>query len=104
MRGFYSHAGNSYSAPNDMVSAAEYLRRELEGLLLAGLDVRSMASRNGSDTRELVLSVGASPTAMVVQLPIHVQDGELHASAPRVEKTIESLKTARFELEVHAGV
>ena len=79
--GFYCHAGQSYKA-RSVEQAAGILQSEVEGVVAA--------SSNLPATREVVVSVGSTPAAHVVQslkatMPSNVKL-ELHAglSAPTV--------------------
>ncbi|KAK3300534.1 putative serine dehydratase domain-containing protein [Chaetomium fimeti] len=95
--GIYSHAGHSYAARAGVEDVLGYLAAEFRGL--AGV-AREIVS-GGGDGRELVLSVGATPTATVVQQP-----GVFASSSGggEVERLVRELKREGFKLEVHAGV
>ncbi|KAG5358299.1 D-serine dehydratase [Yarrowia sp. B02] len=81
LTGFYAHAGNSYSAKTS-AEAEVHLQRELKAVLDA-----SQASPNPKD---LILSVGATPTA--------------HVSGPSLSKETRDLIDAmQGEVEIHAG-
>ncbi|KAK4144378.1 putative serine dehydratase domain-containing protein [Dichotomopilus funicola] len=90
--GLYSHAGHSYYARGGTEDVAGYLADELEGLAgVAGWIRKETAVGAG---RRFVLSVGATPTASVVQQKLQT----------KVEKLISGLKEDGLEVEIHAGV
>jgi D-serine deaminase-like pyridoxal phosphate-dependent protein len=93
-RGFYSHFGHSYAGSNED-DAANGLIEELQGLEVAAKAVPD------TFTGQLVLTVGATPTATAVQ-------NMLSSQSPRAQKVktiIERLqKQENFEIELHAGV
>ena len=102
--GVYCHAGHSYSARRDW-EAMHLLAAEFAGL--RGVAALIHAKSPGHD---LVLSVGATPTATTVQHPalraMGAGAGTPHGDAPtsEVERLFSELKDAGFKLEVHAGV
>jgi D-serine ammonia-lyase len=75
--GFYCHAGHSYSC-HGLTATSEVLDTEVKAALEA-----AKVAKASRDRRELILSVGATPTAHVVgELKAAVPDGvilELHA-------------------------
>lgn len=77
--GFYCHAGHSYACRTEDAAAA-VLQTEVEGVVKAA---RFLV--DGKPSRRIVVSVGSTPTAHVVQ--------RLQASLP-----------AGMELELHAGM
>lgn len=93
--GFYSHNSGSYggNSPDD---AMNNLKHEIE--------VCSKASQHMKATRSsrLVVSVGASPTALAIQniLP----SGPSSTSSAKALQDILQLAQSNFELEIHAGV
>lgn len=81
LKGFYAHAGNSYSAKTS-TEAEVHLQRELRAV--------HEASKATLDPDNLILSVGATPTA--------------HVSGPSLSKeTRELIGAMRGEIEIHAG-
>ncbi|KAA8910600.1 putative serine dehydratase domain-containing protein [Sphaerosporella brunnea] len=80
--GFYSHAGHSYGSTTQARSL-QLLLEELHAVLVA-------ARVLGDNERELVLSVGATPTAL--------------AAASSEWREHELLKHGKWSLELHAGV
>lgn len=99
LHGVYSHAGHSYGARDDW-RAMEYLAAEFAGL--AGV---ARLVRRRSPGHELVLSVGATPTATAVQYPgLLGGAGTGDGAAGEVNRLVEELRGEGFKLEVHAGV
>ncbi|KAL2127785.1 hypothetical protein VTI74DRAFT_10170 [Chaetomium olivicolor] len=95
LHGVYSHAGHSYGARGGVGDVVRYLEGEFEGLA----DVaRVIAGKSARHKEGLVLSVGATPTATVVQ-----GQGVLEEEG-RVGGLMRRLKEEGFRLEVHAGV
>jgi D-serine deaminase-like pyridoxal phosphate-dependent protein len=82
--GFYSHAGHSYGSTNPD-EALGFLFQELEAVV-AGAGVLG-------EERELVLSVGATPTALAAVSPLMKQHHSLNSD-----------KRSKWKLELHAGV
>jgi D-serine deaminase-like pyridoxal phosphate-dependent protein len=78
--GFYTHAGHSYSG-SDAEQAQSFLWDELNAVLMAANHVSDV-------TTPLVLSVGASPTARVVE-----------SAATMMKK-----QSRIFQFEIHAGI
>ena len=94
--GFYTHNSNSYagSSPDE---AMAYLQQEV--------DACRAATKNLSNTeraKPLIISVGASPTALSIQniLPSKASSS---SSAKSLQEVLQ-LTTSNFELEIHAGV
>lgn len=105
LQGFYSHAGHSYSGSSD-VHAVSLLVEELEGLEKAAQicdDISSSLEDN--QTRALILSVGATPTATSIQNVSHfsAQSSELHSKALQLKACMKRMQT-EYEVEIHAGV
>jgi D-serine deaminase-like pyridoxal phosphate-dependent protein len=92
LKGFYSHYGHSY-AGNSEDDAANGLIEELLGLEVACAAVPS------THEGQLVLSVGATPTATAAQ-------NMLSSSSPRVREfqDILSRLKQKHQVELHAGV
>ncbi|KAK0657364.1 putative serine dehydratase domain-containing protein [Cercophora newfieldiana] len=98
--GIYCHAGHSYGARHDW-EAMHYLAAEFAGLHGVAGEIRRK-----SPGHELVLSVGATPTATSIQHPTFLSESkETGDEATReVERLFNELKGDGFKLEVHAGV
>lgn len=92
LKGFYSHFGHSY-AGNSEDDAASGLIEELLGLEEAASAVPKSAHK------ELVLSIGATPTATAAQ-------NMLSSSSPRVDEfhSVLTRLKEQFAVELHAGV
>ncbi|KAL2199380.1 putative serine dehydratase domain-containing protein [Corynascus similis CBS 632.67] len=124
LHGLYSHAGHSYgvrgrpggpggaAADND---AWAYLAAEFRGLAVVATEVvAGRRNKSEGESKPLVLSVGATPTATVVQQPAFLslsgEEGPDGGGKPGsegmglVEKFVRELKGKGFALEVHAGV
>ncbi|EAQ93139.1 hypothetical protein CHGG_01374 [Chaetomium globosum CBS 148.51] len=102
--GIYSHAGHSYAAREGVEDVLGYLADEFRGLAGVAREivaVRGGAAGAGGEKKRLVLSVGATPTATVVQ-----QEGVFSSSSGggEVGRLVGELKGEGFALEVHAGV
>lgn len=81
LAGFYAHAGNSYSAKTP-AEAEVHLLRELKAV--------QEASKATPNPQNLILSVGATPTA--------------HVTGPSLsEETRKLIDTMQGEIEIHAG-
>ncbi|KAK1757362.1 D-serine dehydratase [Echria macrotheca] len=104
LHGIYCHAGHSY-ALRETWSAMDYLADEFGGL--AGV---AKLIRSKSPGHDLVLSVGATPTATAIQHPLFSSSGgkdggtDAPATATTVQNQLAELKAEGFQLEVHAGV
>ena len=95
LEGLYSHAGHSYAGSNPE-DAMKMLKLEID----ACQDVaKQMHRRNGA--KPLVISVGASPTALSVQ---NLQNSDNSGDVADSLHVALSLDKALFELELHAGV
>lgn len=93
-RGFYSHFGHSYAGSSED-DAASGLIEELKQLKVATQAV------SDSFQGELVLTVGATPTATAAQ-------NVLQSSSPKAKEFVSLLEKlqscGRFKIELHAGV
>lgn len=98
--GIYAHAGHSYLAREDW-QALDYLAAEFKALEEVAGSIRGRGGFEG-----LVLSVGATPTATSLQHP--GLDEKTSASEGKgtalVNDYLTNLKSAGYELEIHAGV
>jgi D-serine ammonia-lyase len=93
--GFYTHNSNSYggNSPDD---AMKYLQQELDACREATKNLK------GGRKTPLVVSVGASPTALSIQ---NILPGtSASSSAAQSLKDVLQLTKSNFELEIHAGV
>ena len=97
LQGFYSHAGQSY-AGNSPDDALKMLRLEIEVCTDAVKQVQNRLSNLG---HRLVVSVGASPTALSVQYLLNRSSSSEEAKALQ---DIRDLDRSGVELELHAGV
>ncbi|KAK4128641.1 hypothetical protein N657DRAFT_660259 [Parathielavia appendiculata] len=102
LHGVYSHAGHSYAARGGTGEVAGYLAGEVRGLVDVAREVVAARKRESA----LVLSVGATPTALVVQAPEFLDGAarEKGGAVGEVEGLVRELSGEGFLLEVHAGV
>lgn len=109
LAGLYSHAGHSY-AGNSPAAAAKMMKDEI-GAMLRGAN-RICAHAGGkaiSDLLPLVVSAGASPTALSVQNLAQKDgkeesDAELGAEMASLAELVASVREQGHSVEVHAGV
>ena len=94
--GYYTHAGHSYggSSPDDAMSM---LKAEIDVCKAAASHAPVQSFRG----KRVVLSVGASPTALSIQ---NLQSGKVSSNAATSLQEAMDLDQASFELELHAGV
>lgn len=109
--GVYSHAGHSYAARDGDGGGEEevwgYLVDEVGGLMEVAREVKGKRAGAGAggEGRGLVLSVGATPTATVVQKRGFLEGGGGgEGKVGEVERLVGGLREEGFVLEVHAGV
>lgn len=110
--GLYCHAGHSYATRRDW-EAMGILSAEFASLKQVAALVKQLRA---ADSKPLVLSVGATPTATTIQHPDLASDDpnpdssaggpELLTTVPtsQLKTLIRGLKADGFTLEVHAGV
>ncbi|KAG6368432.1 hypothetical protein INS49_002639 [Diaporthe citri] len=108
VHGLYAHAGQSYYTRKDW-DALMYLTDEFVTLSNVAKDIRAQ-----SPSHQLVLSVGATPTATALQHPDLTTGGaggagsgsnkEAGARVANLSSLITALKGDGLGLEVHAGV
>ncbi|KAK4241555.1 putative serine dehydratase domain-containing protein [Achaetomium macrosporum] len=103
LHGLYSHAGHSYAARDGVEDVLGYLEREFTGLAEVARLIKAKATTDEGEKKELVLSVGATPTATVVQQSGFLREGQ-GGRMREVEKLVKQLRREGFALEVHAGV
>lgn len=97
LHGLYAHAGQSYYTRKDW-DALMYLTDEFVTLSNVAKDIRAQ-----SPSHQLVLSVGATPTATALQHP-GLTTGGGAAPVANLSSLITTLKGDGLDLEVHAGV
>ncbi|EPE24722.1 PLP-binding barrel [Glarea lozoyensis ATCC 20868] len=95
--GLYSHAGHSYSS-NSQDSALDYLRLEFESLLTTLSTVHAQ-----SPSKQLILSVGATPTTTSIRNLLLPNTPETPAITA-LKKTISQIQSQNALIEIHAGV
>jgi D-serine deaminase-like pyridoxal phosphate-dependent protein len=102
--GLYSHAGQSY-ASNSSAAAMDYLRQELDALVVTAKAVHAAAP--SPIPSPLLLSVGATPSATSMRnlllADTDVPDAEAKAAAA-LRATFSTIADIGCEVEVHAGV
>lgn len=103
LKGFYSHAGHSYSGDSEE-AALELLTKEIEQSKTASTD--AIGNRFGG--RQFILSVGATPTAISVQNLFDrnlasPESSRLQEQLQKLEQTITQIKRTHT-IELHAGV
>ena len=96
LHGLYSHASQSYNAA-DTASALFFLAQEFRGLLRVIQQVPNLLL----DAEELVLSVGATPTATTIQ---HLEAGHDSPALKEMSTLLAEMSAAGYALEIHAGV
>ncbi|CAM1504548.1 Fc.00g021390.m01.CDS01 [Cosmosporella sp. VM-42] len=109
--GLYSHAGHSY-AGDSRAAAIKMLDEEYTAMLLGADTVRARAGLKGIlDVGSLVLSAGASPTALSIQnlLSSPGDDSlqefpDLKRNSEALSKLFDSMKDQGYRIEIHAGV
>jgi D-serine ammonia-lyase len=91
--GFYSHNSLSYggNSPDDAMD-----------MLKVEIDVCRQASQHFKGDRQLIVSVGASPTALSLQ-NVTASEASNTSSAQALKDSLQITKS-RLELEIHAGV
>lgn len=112
LHGLYSHAGHSYGARHGPADVLTYLATEFRGLASVVADNATIRGRYREGEEKLVLSVGATPTATVVQQLGLLTGSEGAAGGGggvedkmgEVEQLVADLKGQGYALEVHAGV
>lgn len=104
LRGFYSHAGHSYSTDTKLGSLF-LLQDEIEGLARAAAIANGITQQNGRPNRRFILSVGATPSATSVQ-DIENDLGLDSTSSYQANGFLSCLKrvSEEHEIELHAGV
>jgi D-serine deaminase-like pyridoxal phosphate-dependent protein len=101
--GLYSHAGHSYGG-DSQIAAMAMLRDELVALQAASEDI-SRAFQ--SPFSPLILSVGATPTALSIQNIVDnspPEQSEVKSAADDLQSLIKNIKATKNIVEIHAGV
>lgn len=98
LHGLYSHASQSYNAA-DTTAALSFLGQEFRGLLRVIQQVPNLLL----DAEELVLSVGATPTATTIQHLDQPGDDDTPA-LKEMSSLLTEMRSAGYALEIHAGV
>ncbi|KAL7923297.1 putative serine dehydratase domain-containing protein [Trichoderma austrokoningii] len=109
LSGLYSHAGHSYGG-DSRVAAIKMLHAEIDAMLRGAdrLAVRAKELEIGIPT--LVVSAGASPTALSVQNLLGGEDDaeagtpELKAATTDLSALFNTVKNKGHAVEIHAGV
>lgn len=104
LRGFYSHAGQSYGG-NTAAAAMSLLVHEIEGLKVAA-DIVTTIRQKTTDTRH-ILTVGATPTATSIQNLLtkrgNRKENIIDEQLTKLRNCIEDTKRTHT-IEIHAGV
>lgn len=104
LRGFYSHAGQSYGG-NTAAAAMSLLVHEIEGLKVAA-DIVTTIRQKTTDTR-YILTVGATPTATSIQNLLTKRGNRkgniIDEQLTKLRNCIEDTKRTHT-IEIHAGV
>ncbi|KAH6606144.1 hypothetical protein Trco_005297 [Trichoderma cornu-damae] len=106
LSGLYSHAGHSYGG-DGRAAAMEMLRAEVDAMLSAAERLSQRAREAGMRLPALVVSAGASPTALSVQNLLGGRPDEapeLRAAAARLSELLAAVKAKGHAVEIHAGV
>ncbi|KAM0254490.1 hypothetical protein ACHAQJ_006708 [Trichoderma viride] len=113
LSGLYSHAGHSYGG-DSRVAAIKMLRDEVDAMLSGAERLSKKAKETGIQLPTLVVSAGASPTALSVQnllggQPDEAQDSEtgtpeLQAAVTELSELFKTVKSKGHAVEIHAGV
>ncbi|KAK4097939.1 hypothetical protein N658DRAFT_488830 [Parathielavia hyrcaniae] len=104
LHGLYAHAGHSYAARGGVGDVAGYLAGEVRGLVDVAREVVAAGGGRKAGRAPLVLSLGATPTAMMVQEPGFLEGEKGGGAVGEVEGLVRELKGEGLLLEVHAGV
>ncbi|TQV97895.1 alanine racemase domain-containing protein [Cordyceps javanica] len=114
LAGLYSHAGQSYGG-DSRAAAIKMMGAEITAMMVGADRIKAQAAEQGvSSLPALILSGGASPTALSVQnlLSQHDDDDDAQAaSSPELQAEVQSLttlfgavKSSGHVVEIHAGV
>lgn len=114
LSGLYSHAGHSYGG-DSRVAALKMMAAEISAMVRGADRLTKRASEKGvSNLPALVVSAGASPTAIAVQNLLTGPQGgapdndsapaELKEEASSLSSLLSSVKKSGHVVEIHAGV
>lgn len=112
LSGLYSHAGHSYGG-DSRVAAIKMLHAEIDAMLRGADRLSQKAKELGIQIPTLVVSAGASPTALSVQNLLGGQDEaldseagtpELKAAVNELSELFKTVKSKGHAVEIHAGV
>ncbi|UKZ87347.1 uncharacterized protein TrAFT101_003155 [Trichoderma asperellum] len=112
LSGLYSHAGHSYGG-DSRVAAIKMLYAEIDAMLRGADRLSQKAKELGVQIPTLVVSAGASPTALSVQNLLGGQDEaqdsetgtpELKAAVTELSELFRTVKSKGHAVEIHAGV
>ncbi len=110
LSGLYSHAGQSYGG-DSRAAAIKMMGAEIAAMKVGADRITARAAEQGvSNLPVLILSGGASPTALSVQ-NLLTQDDAQASSTPQLQTEVQSLttlfgtvKNSGHVVEIHAGV
>ncbi|KAJ4150404.1 hypothetical protein LMH87_011156 [Akanthomyces muscarius] len=110
LSGLYSHAGQSYGG-DSRAAAIKMMSAEISAMKLGADRIKKREAEKGaSNLPALILSGGASPTALSVQNLLSHDDAQA-SSAPELQTEVQSLaalfdtvKSSGHVVEIHAGV
>ncbi|KAH0493170.1 hypothetical protein TgHK011_008089 [Trichoderma gracile] len=111
LSGLYSHAGHSYGG-DSRVAAVRMLKAEIEAMLSGAERLVARAKDRGVVLPTLVVSAGASPTALAVQNLVAAGEEveeeagppELRQAATELAALFGAVKDRGHAVEIHAGV
>lgn len=110
IHGLYSHAGHSYGG-DSRVAAMKMMGAETGAMLVGADKIKALAADSGvTNLPTLVLSGGASPTALSIQNLVQQNPGaetatpELQAEVQTLSTLFETVKKNGHAVEIHAGV
>ncbi|KAL7813213.1 putative serine dehydratase domain-containing protein [Trichoderma aethiopicum] len=107
LSGLYSHAGHSYGG-DSRVAAVKMLGAEIEAMLSGAERLVAMARDKEVKLPKLVVSAGASPTALAVQNLVvageEAEPPELRQAAAELAALLDAVKDKGHAVEIHAGV
>lgn len=110
LSGLYSHAGHSYGG-DSRAAAIKMMGAEISAMLVGADRIKSRAAEQGvTGLPALIVSGGASPTAMSVQNLLSQGDAK-EAAIPELQQEVDSLSKLfatvnerGHVVEIHAGV
>lgn len=110
LSGLYSHAGHSYGG-DSRAAAIKMMGAEIGAMLVGGDRIKARAAeKNVANLPALILSGGASPTALSVQNLLSQSDAQA-ANTPELQTEVDGLTTlfstvqsSGHVVEIHAGV